>query len=133
MSVDLSELSPLCDLRWPPGLPRQRALHEHLRGLILRGVLRAGARLPASRVLAPTLGVARNTVLHAYAQLQAEGYLQADRHGTRVAALPVAGEARAGAPAGPGLSRRAAPALADAGHGAAELSLLPLGLGVRGL
>ena len=75
MSVDpseLSELSPLCDLRWPPGLPRQRALHEHLRGLILRGVLRAGARLPASRVLAPTLGVARNTVLHAYAQLQAE-------------------------------------------------------------
>ncbi|NZD46798.1 GntR family transcriptional regulator, partial [Sphaerotilus sulfidivorans] len=78
MSVDLSELSPLCDLRWPPGLPRQRALHEHLRGLILRGVLRAGARLPASRVLAPTLGVARNTVLHAYAQLQAEGYLQAD-------------------------------------------------------
>ena len=72
MSVDPSELSPLCDLRWPPGLPRQRALHEHLRGLILRGVLRAGARLPASRVLAPTLGVARNTVLHAYAQLQAE-------------------------------------------------------------
>ena len=136
MSVDpseLSELSPLCDLRWPPGLPRQRALHEHLRGLILRGVLRAGARLPASRVLAPTLGVARNTVLHAYAQLQAEGYLQADRHGTRVAALPVAGVARAAAPAGPGLSRRAAQALAEAGHGAADLSLLPLALGVPDL
>jgi len=71
-------------------LPRQRALALALRQAIHQGQLLAGARLPASRALAADLGIARNTVLYAYEQLVAEGYLVADRQGTRVANLPVA-------------------------------------------
>ncbi|WP_449305206.1 MocR-like pyridoxine biosynthesis transcription factor PdxR [Paraburkholderia silvatlantica] len=42
---------------------------------ILTGRLAPGARLPSSRTLAGDLGVARNTVLHVYDQLGAEGYV----------------------------------------------------------
>jgi GntR family transcriptional regulator / MocR family aminotransferase len=44
---------------------------------IHRGRLGPGARLPGSRALARTLGVHRNTVLAAYRELLAEGYLEA--------------------------------------------------------
>ncbi len=53
----------------------RRQLYDALRELILAGRLKAGQRLPASRELAGDLGVARNTVIDAYAQLTAEGYL----------------------------------------------------------
>ncbi|MBC7700890.1 PLP-dependent aminotransferase family protein [Aquabacterium sp.] len=69
-------------------LPRQRRLYELLRQAILDGRLPAGSALPASRVLAHELGLARNSVIHAYEQLGAEGYVQASRQGTVVAALP---------------------------------------------
>jgi GntR family transcriptional regulator/MocR family aminotransferase len=69
-------------------LPRQRRLYERLRQAILDGRLPAGSALPASRVLAHDLGLARNSVIHAYEQLAAEGYVQASRQGTVVAALP---------------------------------------------
>lgn len=42
---------------------------------IRRGRLRAGERLPGSRTLAEQLGVGRNTVVAAYAELEAEGWL----------------------------------------------------------
>lgn len=74
----------------PEAVPRQRVLYLRLREAILSGRLPADARLPASRSLAVTLGIARNTVLFAYEQLVAEGCLVADRQGTRVAALPAA-------------------------------------------
>jgi len=74
----------------PEAVPRQRLLYLRLREAILSGRLPADARLPASRSLAVTLGIARNTVLFAYEQLVAEGCLVADRQGTRVAALPAA-------------------------------------------
>jgi GntR family transcriptional regulator/MocR family aminotransferase len=48
-----------------------------LRTAMLEGVLRPESRLPASRDLAQEIHVSRNTVLSAYAQLQAEGYLEA--------------------------------------------------------
>jgi GntR family transcriptional regulator/MocR family aminotransferase len=48
---------------------------ERLRGAILDGGLAAGVRLPSSRVMALDLGVSRNTVEWAYAQLVAEGYV----------------------------------------------------------
>ena len=51
-------------------------LYEGLRGAILGGHLRAGARLPSTRGLAADLGISRNTVMNAYAQLRAEGYLE---------------------------------------------------------
>ncbi len=53
----------------PAAVPRQRVLYLRLREGVLSGRLPAGMRLPASRSLAATLGVARNTVLFAYEQL----------------------------------------------------------------
>jgi GntR family transcriptional regulator/MocR family aminotransferase len=73
----------------PEGMPRQRVLYHRLREAILSGHLVPGTPLPASRSLAASLKIARNTVLFAYEQLVAEGCLLADRQGTRVASLPV--------------------------------------------
>jgi GntR family transcriptional regulator/MocR family aminotransferase len=68
------------------------ALREAIRG----GRLAPGTRLPSTRSLATDLGVARNTVAEAYAELTAEGWLVARQgSGTRVApgAAPLAGPA----------------------------------------
>ena len=54
-----------------------RQLFDALRQAILAGRLRPGTRLPSTRVMASDLGVARNTVMAAFEQLVAEGYLQA--------------------------------------------------------
>lgn len=56
-------------------LPLHRQLYQGLRGAVLRGRLGAGARLPSTRDLARELGVSRNTVVNAFEQLLAEGYL----------------------------------------------------------
>jgi GntR family transcriptional regulator/MocR family aminotransferase len=56
--------------------PRYAQLIRSLKGAILDGRVPAGARLPASRSLARDLDLSRNTVLAAYEQLQAEGFLQ---------------------------------------------------------
>lgn len=56
-------------------VPLSRQICDTLRGLILAGELPAGTKLPATRVLASDTGLSRNTVLHAYDQLLAEGYL----------------------------------------------------------
>jgi GntR family transcriptional regulator/MocR family aminotransferase len=57
------------------GDPLFRQVYAGLRQRILDGALTRGARLPATRALAVELGVSRNTVLSAYGQLLAEGYL----------------------------------------------------------
>ena len=57
-------------------VPLYRQLYEGLREAILSGRLRPGARLPSTRVLAGDLGTSRNTVLAAFGQLLAEGYLE---------------------------------------------------------
>src|SRR5579862_210683 len=68
-----------------------RALEEALRGAVRDGRLPAGERLPSSRSLAADLGVARNTVAEVYAQLRAEGWLEARQgSGTTVAHMPAA-------------------------------------------
>jgi len=54
---------------------RYAQLIRALKGAILDGRVGAGSRLPASRTLARELDVSRNTVLAAYEQLQAEGFL----------------------------------------------------------
>jgi GntR family transcriptional regulator/MocR family aminotransferase len=73
-------------------LPLHRQLYEALRAAVLTGQLRPGSRLPATRALAAELGVSRNTVLAAYEQLLAEGYVEGQvGSGTYVArALPEA-------------------------------------------
>lgn len=58
----------------PQSLVQQ--LYQNLRSAVLDGRLPVGMRLPASRLLAAELGLARNTVLTAYEQLVAEGYLE---------------------------------------------------------
>lgn len=63
-------------LELPPGRGRRTALEDALRQAIRDGRLAAGERLPSSRALAAQLGVARGTVVEAYAQLAAEGYLR---------------------------------------------------------
>jgi GntR family transcriptional regulator/MocR family aminotransferase len=57
-------------------LPLHRQLNEGIRGAILAGRLGSGTRLPATRVLARELRVSRNTVLNAFEQLLAEGYVE---------------------------------------------------------
>ena len=71
-------------------VPLYRQLYRGVRGAILGGSLAAGTPLPSSRALAEELGVSRNTVVVAFDQLSAEGYLEGSpRSGTRVArALP---------------------------------------------
>jgi GntR family transcriptional regulator/MocR family aminotransferase len=56
--------------------PLFRQLYLRLKEAILAGELGASARLPATRELGRLLGVSRQTVLAAYEQLMAEGYLQ---------------------------------------------------------
>ncbi|MBO6543634.1 MAG: PLP-dependent aminotransferase family protein [Alphaproteobacteria bacterium] len=69
--------------------PLQWQLYESLRLAILDGRLTAGQRLPSSRALANDLSLGRNTVVAAYEQLAAEGYvLSKTGAGTEVAALP---------------------------------------------
>jgi GntR family transcriptional regulator/MocR family aminotransferase len=58
------------------GKPLQLAVHDAVRDAILRGRVRPGTRLPATRDLATQLGIARGTVVVAYEQLTAEGYLR---------------------------------------------------------
>ncbi len=56
------------------GLSRQ--LYQALRLRVLDGRLASGTRLPASRDLASALGISRNSVVRAYDQLYAEGFIE---------------------------------------------------------
>ncbi len=55
--------------------PLFRQIQQQLRRAILSRALRPGAKLPATRELAGHLGVARSSVIAAYAELRAEGYI----------------------------------------------------------
>ncbi|XVO87419.1 PLP-dependent aminotransferase family protein [Pseudomonas palleroniana] len=71
------------------GLTRQ--LYDALRQRVLDGRLVSGTRLPASRDLAAALSISRNSVVRAYDQLYAEGFIESRvGDGTYVAQLPTA-------------------------------------------
>ncbi|MCE1185856.1 MAG: PLP-dependent aminotransferase family protein [Rhodocyclales bacterium] len=91
----------------PGDVPRQERLYRLLKDAVLAGRLGPGARLPATRTVAARCQMARNCVAYAFEALVAEGFLVADRQGTRVAELPRAA-ALAGGEGLPGLSRRGA-------------------------
>jgi GntR family transcriptional regulator/MocR family aminotransferase len=76
--------------------PLFRQLYLQLKEAILAGGIAPSARLPATRELGRLLAVSRQTVLAAYEQLMAEGYLEgAVGKGTFVSAsLPAAARAR---------------------------------------
>lgn len=74
----------------PTGSGLRKGLTDALRDAVRSGRLAPGVRLPSSRTLAADLGIARNTVADAYADLVAEGWLTARQgSGTRVAERPV--------------------------------------------
>jgi GntR family transcriptional regulator/MocR family aminotransferase len=60
----------------PGAAPLHRQIYEAIRRAILSGEFKSGMRLPATRLLAAQLGVARMTVVNAYEQLLTEGYLK---------------------------------------------------------
>jgi GntR family transcriptional regulator/MocR family aminotransferase len=67
--------------------PLARQLEDHLRELVLAGRLAPGEKLPATRELAASLGVGRNTVAAAYEALVGDGIFRARvGQGTFVAA-----------------------------------------------
>jgi GntR family transcriptional regulator/MocR family aminotransferase len=99
-----------------------RALETALREAIRSGRLHAGARLPGSRSLAADLGISRGTVVQAYAQLIAEGWLTGTTgSGTRVADLPAGPAAGAGEDPAPAAARLAV----DLRPGRPDLSSFP--------
>jgi GntR family transcriptional regulator/MocR family aminotransferase len=77
----------LLNLREAPG-PLHRRVYLALKAKIRGGALGPAARVPSTRALARDLGVSRNTVMLAYEQLAAEGYLVSrDRAATSVAGV----------------------------------------------
>lgn len=78
------------ELKQDASLPLYRQLHESLRAAILEGRLAAGERLPASRPLALELGISRTSVVNAYDQLAAEGFVES-RVGSGITVRDVGG------------------------------------------
>ncbi len=66
----------LRDLQFDSASSLQLQLYQQLHQRLVSGRLASGTRLPASRVLAQSLGVSRNTVSLVLEQLKAEGYLE---------------------------------------------------------
>src|SRR5258708_32861790 len=64
---------PLAELSSVPLYPQ---LYERLRTAILMGQLTPGTRLPSTREMAIELRVSRNTLMNAFDQLLAEGYVE---------------------------------------------------------
>ncbi len=86
-----------------------RDVYRSIRSRIDAGALRPGERLPSTRALAADLGVSRSTVVAAYEQLAAEGYIETAagaraRVSPGVGVRPVPGRQPAG-----GRPRRAPP------------------------
>src|SRR5258706_14160901 len=82
----------LLNLRRESG-PLYRRIYRALKSSIHGGRLGPAARLPSTRTLAADLGVSRNTVMLAYEQLAAEGYVV----GRQRSSTAVAGRLRASA------------------------------------
>src|ERR1044072_9416343 len=63
-------------LHEPSREPMHRQLYRKVRDAVLSGRLPPGSRLPSTRSIAAELGVSRNTIMGAFDQLLAEGYLE---------------------------------------------------------
>lgn len=120
------------DLSGPGG--RRAGLIRALRDAVRSGRLAPDTRLPSSRSLAADLGLARNTVADAYAELVAEGWLTARQgSGTRVAWRPLPDRDRGSAPPRPTPAARRTPGPAgrpdrprfDLTPGTADVSAFP--------
>src|SRR5215468_11384525 len=89
----------LLDLGERADEPLHRRIYDELRRQILDGRLRRGARLPSTRSLAVDLRVSRSTIVQAFEQLRAEGYIESVTRGsTRVSLRLPDSHIRADAP-----------------------------------
>lgn len=81
--------------------PLFRQLYEAIKQTILSGKISPGMQLPPTRALSELFGISRQTVLNAYAQLIAEGYLSGTvGKGTFVSAsLALSGKSKPNTPA----------------------------------
>lgn len=68
------ELTPNLDIT--KRTPLYEQLYEYMKNEMLQGHIQKGVRLPSVRALSKYLGISRNTVEAAYAQLVAEGYVE---------------------------------------------------------
>jgi GntR family transcriptional regulator/MocR family aminotransferase len=71
-----SVVSPIIVIDRNAGMPLHRQVYDGYREAILRGDLAPGQKIPSTRELASEIQVSRFPVLHAYAQLLAEGYFE---------------------------------------------------------
>lgn len=74
MKTDLAPFIPLSHAN--SAVPLYRQIYDSIQLAILNGEFESRMRLPATRLLAQQLGVSRMTVINAYEQLFAEGYLE---------------------------------------------------------
>ena len=77
----MSKIETFQDLVLEPrkeGQEMWRWLYTELRSAIIDGRLKSGARLPSTRNLAAQYGLARGTVVAAFQQLQAEGFVSSE-------------------------------------------------------
>jgi GntR family transcriptional regulator / MocR family aminotransferase len=79
MGYASSIISPIILVDGKAATPVNEQIYHAYRAAILREHLRPGQRVPSSRVLASEIEVSRFPVLHAYAQLLAEGYFETRR------------------------------------------------------
>lgn len=122
----------------PNVVPLNRQIYQLMRTAILQGVWAADTKLPSSRELAQDTQLSRNTVLHAYQQLLAEGYIVARAgSGTFVsdtlpdsanARRPLRAEGSRRAASLPPLSRRAQLLLQDAALSGSPAGAFALGV-----
>jgi GntR family transcriptional regulator/MocR family aminotransferase len=111
---------------------RHRQVFIQIRDAIRDSRLRSGDRLPATRELAATLGVARNTVGRAYEDLLSEGYIEG-RVGSGTYVSKGLGEltrgggetGKSGAVPGPGLGKGQSGALKGGGSGLRPIDFRP--------
>src|ERR1700758_52928 len=71
-----TSVSPVISIDREEAKPLHQQVYDGYREAILRGDLQPGQKIPSSRELATEIGVSRFPVLHAYAQLLAEGYFE---------------------------------------------------------
>ena len=99
---------PLATLEPTGALPLRRQLYNWFLRAIADGRLKPGQRVPSTRRMALELGVSRITVLWAYEQLTAEGYLQTIRGSGAVVARSIPSSLGADRMRAAGAARRSA-------------------------
>ncbi|MDQ0464367.1 GntR family transcriptional regulator/MocR family aminotransferase [Caulobacter ginsengisoli] len=109
-----------------PGQGVVRGVYAQVRAAILGGALPPASRLPSTRDLAARLGVARASVVEAYEQLAAEGYLLSRRGAGAFVSADLSGLADlAPSPVPPALDRPEIPPPARAFAATAGFTTLP--------